>query len=191
MPWCNIEVCTISRALSSSSRRKADSAPPGSGNSPEDRFANPSTELAVQFGCLSARIRINPGPEGPLRAAWSPPQPMAAGRSARRAVRRRRLGNRLGGHDAVAGPGPDRQDTLVAQEMKPGRGNQSRQLLQQFHRRQQEMAGPIRPRRFEREGKMVGIENAQTPSRQGRPGHVAAVWTLAFDALSGPKRSPS
>ena len=36
------------------------------------------------------------------------------------------------------------------------------------------MVGPIRPRRFEREGKMVGIENAQAPSRQGRPGHVAA-----------------
>ncbi len=36
------------------------------------------------------------------------------------------------------------------------------------------MAGPIRPRRFEHEGKMVGIEDAQTPSRQGRPGHVAA-----------------
>ena len=58
--------------------------------------------------------------------------------------------------------------------MKPGRENQSRQLLQQFHRRQQEMAGPIRPRRFEREEKMVGIDKAQTPSRQGRPGHVAA-----------------
>ena len=36
------------------------------------------------------------------------------------------------------------------------------------------MAGPIRPRRFEREGKMVRIDKAQTPSRQGRPGHVAA-----------------
>ena len=67
-----------------------------------------------------------------------------------------------------------RQDTEVGYKMKPGRGDQSRQLLQQFHRRQQEMAGPIRPRRFEREGKMVGIENAQKPSRQGWPGHVAA-----------------
>ena len=27
---------------------------------------------------------------------------------------------------------------------------------------------------FEREGKMVGIEDVQTPSRQGQPGHVAA-----------------
>ena len=36
------------------------------------------------------------------------------------------------------------------------------------------MAGPIQPRRFEYEGKMVGIENAQEPSRQGWPGHVAA-----------------
>ncbi len=79
------------------------------------------------------------------RQQGRPPQPMAAGRSARRAVRRRRLGNRLGRHDEVAGPGPGRQDPVVAQEMKPGRGNQSRPLLQQFHRRQQERAGPIRP----------------------------------------------
>ena len=92
------------------------------------------------------------------RQQGRPPQSMAAGRSARRAVLRRRLGNRLGRHDAVAGPGPGRQDPVVAQEMKPGRGNQSRQLLQQFHRRQQERAGPIRPRRFEREGKRVGID---------------------------------
>ena len=97
---------------------------------------------------------------------------MAAGLGSRIAVRSRRLGNRLGRHDAV--PGPGRQDPVVGQEMKPGRGNQSRQLLQQFHRRQQEMAGPMRPRRFEREGKRVGIDNAQTPSRQGLAGHVAA-----------------
>ena len=56
------------------------------------------------------------------RQQGRPAQPMAAGRSARRAVRRRRLGNRLGRHDALAGPGPGRQDPVVAQEMKPGRG---------------------------------------------------------------------
>ena len=59
-----------------------------------------------------------------------PPQAMGAGRSARSAVRRRRLGYRLGGHDAVAVPGPRGQDPVVAQEMEPGRGDQSRQLLQ-------------------------------------------------------------
>ena len=36
------------------------------------------------------------------------------------------------------------------------------------------MAGPIRPRRLEREAKPLRIQNAQAPSRQGRPGHVAA-----------------
>ena len=73
---------------------------------------------------------------------------MGAGRSARIAVRRR-LGNRLGRHDAAAVTGPGGQDPVVAQEMEPGRGDQSRQLLQQFQQREQEMAGPIRPRRFE------------------------------------------
>ena len=43
------------------------------------------------------------------RQQGRPAQPMAAGRSARRAVRRRRLGTRLGRHDAVAGPGPGGQ----------------------------------------------------------------------------------
>ena len=99
---------------------------------------------------------------------------MAAGLGARIAVRSRRLRNRLGRHDAVAVPGTGRQDTVVAQEMEPGRGDQSCQSLQQFQGGQYQMAGPIRPRRFEREGKVLGIENAQTPSRQGRPGHVAA-----------------
>ena len=36
------------------------------------------------------------------------------------------------------------------------------------------MAGPIRPRRFEREGKVCRIEEAQAPGGQGRAGHVAA-----------------
>ena len=36
----------------------------------------------------------------------------------------------LGGHDATAAPSPGGQDPVVAQEMKPGRGDQSRQLLQ-------------------------------------------------------------
>ena len=40
------------------------------------------------------------------------------------------------------------QDPVVAQEMKPGRGNQSRQRLHQVHRREQEMAGTIRPRQI-------------------------------------------
>ena len=51
----------------------------------------------IQFGCLSARIRINPGPEGALRA-----HPAA------------RLGNRLGRHDAVAVADPGGQDSVVA-----------------------------------------------------------------------------
>ena len=38
--------------------------------------------------------------------------------------------------------GPGRQDTVVAQEMKSGRGNPSRQLLQQIQRREHEMAVP-------------------------------------------------
>ena len=36
------------------------------------------------------------------------------------------------------------------------------------------MAGPIRPRRFERETKPLRSEEAQAPRGQGRPGHVAA-----------------
>ena len=36
-------------------------APPRSGSSLRGSFANPSAELAVQFGCLLARIRINRG----------------------------------------------------------------------------------------------------------------------------------
>ena len=65
---------------------------------------------------------------------------------------------------------------MVAQEMKPGRGDQSRQLLQQFHRREQEMASPIRPRRFEREGKLLRIEEAQAPGGH-IPGAVNAPFT--------------
>ena len=72
------------------------------------------------------------------------------------------------------GPGPGGARTRGSAGDETGRGNQSRQLLQQFHPREQERAGPIRPRRFEREGKRVGIDKAQTPPRQGRPGHVAA-----------------
>ncbi len=45
--------------------------------------ASPSTELAVQFGCLSARIRINPGPEGPLRAHPAVRPAPATGREGR------------------------------------------------------------------------------------------------------------
>ena len=165
--------------MDSRSRRTAHRKGPATPLS-VDRLPVPSTELAVQFGCLSARIRINPGPEGPLRAPPAvrpatatgregrsggeleqrlrrgprrghrrqpyplqtgpdrgrigpggddsqatatgrafaevggkhprqqgrPAQPMGAGRSARRAVLRRRLGTRLGRHDALAGPGP-------------------------------------------------------------------------------------
>ena len=43
-----------------------------------------------------------------------PPQALGAGRSARSAVRRRRLGYRLGGHDAVAVSGTRGQDPVVA-----------------------------------------------------------------------------
>ena len=100
------------------------------------------------------------------RQQGRPPQPMGAGRSARIAVRGR-LGNRFGGHDAAAEAGTGGQDPVVAQEMEPGRGDQSRQILQQFHWRVQEMADPIRPRRFEREGEMVGIDQAQTPLPPG------------------------
>ena len=85
--------------------------------------------------------------------------------TARQPARPARCGR---GHGAPTPP------PVITEEMEPRRGDQSGQSLQQFQRRQQEMAGPIRPRRFEREGKRVGIENAQAPSRQGRPGHVAA-----------------
>ncbi len=50
----------------------------------------------------------HPGQQG------RPPQAMGAGRSARSAVRRRRLLNRFGGHDAAAVPGPGGQDPVVA-----------------------------------------------------------------------------
>ena len=63
------------------------------------------------------------------RQQGRPPQPMAAGCNARIAVRRRRLGNRLGRRDAAAVTGPGGQDPVVTQEMKPGPGNQSRQFL--------------------------------------------------------------
>ena len=106
------------------------------------------------------------------RAQGRPPQAMAAGRSARSAVRR--LDSSTGLVGTMRPRSPGRQDPVVAQEMEPGRGDQSCQLLQQVHRREQEMAGPIRPRCFEREGKAFGIQDAQTPRRQGRPGHVAA-----------------
>ena len=43
------------------------------------------------------------------------------------------------------------------------------------------MAGPIRPGRFEREGKLLRIEEAQAPGGQGRSGHVAA---KAFEPTS-------
>ena len=56
---------------------------------------------------------------------------------------------------------------VVAQEMEPGRGDQSRQLLQQFHRREQEMAGPIRPRCFERESKAVAKRGGAGAPRPG------------------------
>ena len=54
------------------------------------------------------------------RQQGRPPQPMAAGRSARRAVRRRRLGNRLGRHDAVAGPGVPRPRGSAGDETGAG-----------------------------------------------------------------------
>ena len=69
---------------------------------------------------------VNPVLEGtPRRTA------LGAGRSARSAVRRR-LGNRLDRHDAAAVAGPGGQDPVVAREMKPGRGDQSRQLPKRF-----------------------------------------------------------
>ena len=71
---------------------------------------------------------------------------------------RRRLGNRFGRHDAAAVAGTGGQDPVVAQEMEPGQGDQSRQLLQQFHRREQEMAGPIRPRRPVTPGDQLRLE---------------------------------
>ena len=55
------------------------------------------------------------------RQQGRPPQAMGAGRSARIAVRRR-LGNRIGRHDAAAVAGTGGQDPVVAQEMEPGRG---------------------------------------------------------------------
>ena len=68
-------------------------------------------------GCAGAEVGAqHPGQQG------RPPQPMGAGRSARSAVRRRRLLNRFGGHDAAAVPGPGGQDPVVAQEMEPGAG---------------------------------------------------------------------
>ena len=124
---------------------------------------------APATGCACAEVGAkHPGQQS------RPPQSMGAGRSARIDVRRRRLLNRFGGHDAAAVAGPGGQDPVVAQEMKPGRGDQSRQLLQQFHRREQEMASPIRPRRFERKAKPLRSEEAQAPRGQGWSGYVAA-----------------
>ena len=74
-------------------------------------------------------LELEVGGKHPLQQR-RPPQAMAAGRSARNAVRRRRLLNRFGGHDAAAVPGTGGQDPVVAQQMEPGRGDQSCQLLQ-------------------------------------------------------------
>ena len=137
----------------------------------------PSRQVQIEAGSVRAAMILRRPPQAahslrseentrPSRVAQRSRWPQDAA-LAEPSAARRRLGNRLGRHDAVAGTGPGRQDTMVAQEMKPGRGNQSRQLLQQVHRRQQERAGPIRPRRFEREGKMVGIDKAQTPPPPG------------------------
>ena len=105
------------------------------------------------------------------RQQGRPPQPMAAGGSARRAVRRRRLGNRLGRHDEVAGPGPGRQDTVVAQKMKPGPGEPeppaSPAVPSEESRRWRVPSGHGV---LSAKQRMVGIENAQTPSRQGPAG---------------------
>ena len=49
------------------------------------------------------------------------------------------------------------------------------------------MAGPIRPRRFERETKPLRSEEAQAPRGQGRLGHVAA---QAFESSPVRARDP-
>ena len=80
------------------------------------------------------------------------------------------------------GPGP--RDSVGDES---GAGDQSRQLLQQFHRREQEMVGPIRPRRFERETKPLQTEEAQAPRGQGRSGRGAA---QAFESSPVRARDP-
>ena len=55
---------------------------------------------------------------------------------------------------------------MVAQQMKPGRGDQSRQLLQQVYRREQEMAGAIRPQRIRQAQVKVDLPVVPPPHAQ-------------------------
>ena len=78
------------------------------------------------------------------------------------------------GDDLIAVSGAGREDAVVSDQIESWGRYECSQLFQQFVGREQEVGGAVGPGRLESERKALGVEDAQSPCRQGRSGDIAA-----------------